>query len=686
MQENEQVSPDALTEDQIIALAQAHEAAARAHMAEGHAKSDEMWGLYDRAPYGDEDGDRSDYVSGDVAGMVQWTQTDLIRLFMSGGKVADFEAEVAGDEAEQKAKQEEEYVNAIFLRDNDGFLNLRNYLLNGLVGVRGYLATYWEGPKPGDPVKVTGVTEEMLGDYVNNPRIKIDTDGLIEGNPEDGTARLIKAEDGTLSFTYRPINFDGAIKVEAPHPKNVLVSKGFETEDDADYTAILHQVNRSDLIRMFPDKRLLIDELGDDDSDAGHQVNERDHITGDSSSIEHGTEPLWLIDEYIRLDMDGDGINELVNIKRVNETILSMDEVDMQPLSSWSSRPKPDEYFASSLAETGKPSQRLRTTLMRSASDGVRQSSDPRLMVNGNKVNMNDVMNPDIGAMIELTEDGSPRDAIAPLIVPDMSGGALQLSEFEEREREFVSGINRQSTGLDPDSLTDTFGGMQLLQNSASAIKELIAREAARGIEGCVGKIGMLLRRHHNYEREMKTKTGWHAFAPMSWIDKTAITVDVGVGTGSREAAMGRLEVIGGIQEKILEAQIDGLVEPQNIYNLAAKMVEAIGFSSPDDFFIDPSKAPPKPPEQPEPDPALIKAQADIQNSQDRLQLDQQKQQHDMAMDRQKVQNDAALAQQKAAFEAQLAQQKTDAEIRLRAVTTQPVNITQNRPGGHLAQ
>lgn len=657
------------SDDDLVILAKAYEDSARNHMQEANTDNSVLWERYRRDPYGDEIENRSDYVAGDVCGVVDITYADLSRLFRDGGKIAQFTAKVAGEEAEQNAKQETEYANAVFLRDNDGALILRNYLMNGLVGKRGYLAVYWEGLQKGDTVKVTGISPEIAQKYLENTSIEIDIESVEY------------AEDGTLDFEYAQINFEGALRIEAPNPKNVLVSKGFETEDEADYVALERDVNRSDLIKQFPDKKTEIEELGDDEQDS---PSERDELTGVQSEFINSTKKFTLMDEYIRVDMDGDGINELVNIKRVNELILSRDEVDMQPLSSWSSRPEPDKYHASSLAENAEQSQRVRTVAKRSAIDSVKAATMPRVIADPEKVNMNDLLNLDMGAVIRVEAGGNVSDLVKTFTTPDVSGAAINLSNEEERERQFVTGINSESS-LDPKALTDTFGGLQLLQNSASARKEPIAEEAARGIEQCFAKISALLRRHHNYKRELKVKTGWVTFEPTTWLDASAIEVDIGVGTGSREAALGRLSIIEETMKTIVEGEVPGIIDPVKVYNLAIRKCEVAGIRAHEKYFNDPSQPPEgqeqQQPEQEAPDADMVKAEIDAQSKQADFSLKERAQKFNEDLAVKKVQMD----EERMAREYNLAVESKKAEVALAQNKNDNVHeLAKLRPGGAL--
>jgi len=73
-------------------------------------------------PFGNEQEGRSKVVSTDVSDVVEWILPSLLKIFTAGDEVVRFEP--TGPEDEEVAKQATEYVNWIFSRDNQGFLNL----------------------------------------------------------------------------------------------------------------------------------------------------------------------------------------------------------------------------------------------------------------------------------------------------------------------------------------------------------------------------------------------------------------------------------------------------------------------------------------------------------------------------------------------------------------------------------
>jgi hypothetical protein len=196
--------------------------------------------------------------------------------------------------------------------------------------------------------------------------------------------------------------------------------------------------------------------------------------------------------------------------------------------------------------------------------------------------------------------------------------------------RENRTGIVRNNQGLDADSLNKTASGMHMLMGAAQQRQELIARVLA---ETAIKRLYRLV--YRAIKRAASGSNGgrvqyWrgNAFAsvdPRQWPDDMELSVNVGLGTGNRDQAMGQLGVIGGLQEKLLALQggeaRGPFVTAENIANATQKVTETLGFKTPGLFFQAPgqvaalaaAQAQPAPPAPAPADPATLAALAQIE-------------------------------------------------------------------------
>ena len=134
-------------------------------------------------------------------------------------------------------------------------------------------------------------------------------------------------------------------------------------------------------------------------------------------------------------------------------------------------------------------------------------------------------------------------------------------------------------------------------------------------------------------------------------------TVSVALGSGNKDQQMMHLSRMLQFAGEAMRGGL-GIVTEQNMYNLGASLVKAMGFQNVNDFLTDPSQAEPK---QPTPEEQM--AQMEMQIKQKELEIKAA----DVQIKAQKVQQDA----QEAAVDAQLKM----AELQLEREQKRPVAI-----------
>ena len=93
-------------------------------------------------PLGNEQEGRSQVVSNDVMDTVESLMPSLMKIFTSGDNV--FACEGTGPEDEEMARQASDYLNHIFLKENNGFTALYTAFKDALIQKNGILKIYWD--------------------------------------------------------------------------------------------------------------------------------------------------------------------------------------------------------------------------------------------------------------------------------------------------------------------------------------------------------------------------------------------------------------------------------------------------------------------------------------------------------------------------------------------------------------
>ena len=223
------------------------------------------------------------------------------------------------------------------------------------------------------------------------------------------------------------------------------------------------------------------------------------------------------------------------------------------------------------------------------------------------------------------------------------------------------TGISEASSGLAPDALQNvTAKATAMIEQAGIGRTELMVRTFSDGLEKLFKGILKLTIKHQDKPRTVRLRGQWVTYDPRHWNAGMDVSVNTGLGAGTRERDMMMMQQVIGLQEKLLTAlgPVNPYVKPDNLYNAIAKLVEAAGLRSTEQYFTEPN------PEeiqkllesqQNQPKPEEIKAKAQMQIEQAKLQSALQIKQAEMAANRDKemAQMDADLKVKMAEMEAE---------------------------------
>jgi hypothetical protein len=408
----------------------------------------------------------------------------------------------------------------------------------------------------------------------------------------------------------------------------------------ARYKGRLLRWRRSEWKRNFPDFIEELDEVHGQDETTSVEGDERRQARFDdglASFSEWGTaanknaEELVGRKEYIWWSEDGEEEEKLYRVFRIGDLLLEVEEVDDDPFASAVAHRIPHRLHGLSMADLLGDLQKLKTILTRALVDGTIQANVPRVGADQNTVNLDDLLNLDYGAVIRT--NGVPHDKLMPIAMPDLSASTLKALEWTNQIIEQRTGVSRNAQGLDPDSLNHTARGIQLLQNAANAVKRMIARLIACGVEEMITKLDRVIMRHQKQERDVELSGQWVKVNPASWHPAMKIKVSVGLGTGAKEAQLQFLQMIQADQVALVAnyGPQNPSVTMQELYNTVSEKLRVMGYQSPEKFFKPPVNQDGSPwVPQPPVDPEQQKIQAKMQEDAQRLQMDQQR--HGMEM------------------------------------------------------
>lgn len=645
------------------------------------------WNYYMGRPLGNEQQDRSQVVIPVIRDVLQWIVPQLMRIFCATDRICRFDAE--GPEDEDLADQQTDACNYIFMRENDGFCVINDYIMEALLLRNGYIKSDWVTRRKVLIERYTGFTEE-------------DVTKLVQDAEEDGDEIEFLGKDESMQTVFVPQQAPPAQPGQPPAPpqmvpqqipvyalkirrvsthscvevccvprENVFVSPLTRHGlDDSPYYCHKENKPRSDLLECGFDKDIVnsalpgppqwmnIDEL------ARNSII--DQMTVDTNDADPSMQKIEVRDCCIRVDFDGDGIAELRRVVVLGDKIAENEEIDEGNLSSGVAIRTPQRHLGSSLYEQLKDLQEIKTDLVRQGLDNVWLCNNTRTAIDQDSVNFDDMMTNRPGGMVRTK--GPPADKIMPLTTQNVLGDILQAVEYVDSLQQWRTGVGSDTTTLNADELQDVTKGNAMALLSKSELKvEQMARLLAEGIKDAFRKINNLIIRHQDKPMIMQLRGKWVNIDPSQWRMRTSVSINVGLGSGNREETRVNLQQLGALMQEGRQA---GMVSPDNGYNFLKKSVETLGFSSPDEYFTDPNtpqgqqlqkmmQQPPLPLQI-----AQIKAQGDQQKNQGQLQLAQFKAQAEMAQQKDEAQRNLAQIQAQAQSDNQ--QTIMDAQLKSR--------------------
>jgi len=605
---------------------------------------DKAMSYYYSEPFGNEVDGRSQFVDSTVQDSIEWIKPNLMRVFASGDELVQFTPH--GPEDVQVAEQATDYVNYVVTKDNDGWSILYSWFTDALLQKNGTVKVFWEDKETTERDEYKGVTAIEVEALLMDDDVDIaeqETVGVNEMGEETYDIATVRTKE------------DGRIKIENVPPEEFIINRDAKTIEDARFVCHRATLTLSQLREMYPDEDLDSEDIsgGQIDSDnvlwsaarqARHSFDGTDSPFGDAPS-EDSLQEYYLYETYIRTDWDGDGIAELRQICIVGDKVLTNEAVDHVPFITLTPIKIPHKFYGLSVADLVMPLQNIKSTLMRNLLDNMYNQNFGRYAVLEGQANLDDLLTARPGGIVRVK---SP-NAVMPLATPALEPYTFQMLEYIDGIRESRAGVSKYSQGMSDDALTShtTATAVNAVMTAAAARVELIARQFAEtGVKDLMKRVYQLLVINQDQERMVRLRNNWVPVDPSSWRDDMDATVSVALGQGNKDQQVAQLNAVLGLASQA-QAAGNPMVGPQNMYNISASLLKAMGYQNVDDYLTPPQMQQPPPP-NPEAQKAqaeMQKDQMEVQIKQGKLQLDQQEFEHKKAMDQMELRLKAAELQ-----------------------------------------
>jgi hypothetical protein len=195
-------------------------------------------------------------------------------------------------------------------------------------------------------------------------------------------------------------------------------------------------------------------------------------------------------------------------------------------------------------------------------------------------------------------------NAVQRLDNPLLGAPFYNLLEYFDKIKTNRVGARDFGDAVDPNALNAKAHTAELVASASQERIKLMARIFAETVvKQIFWKILELISKHQQKPQVVKLRNQWVQVDPREWKNKFNMTVTVGLGTGSQQAIVSNVNVLGQLFAGAMQMGTRAIQE-NNVYHLLRIAAKAMFPKDVDALVTDPSTLPPP---QPQPDPDMIK-------------------------------------------------------------------------------
>ena len=570
---------------------------------------------------------QSEFVSTDVRESVLFMLPSIMRTFFGTKKIVEFVPK--GPEDIQLAEQQTDYINYLIREKNPGFQVLYDVFKDALVRKTGFVKVFWDD-------SVTATTHEYSNIDPQSYQALI-LDKNVEVIEESVTKETITTFDpvsqeeltqeipASYDLTIRRLKPKDQVCIESVPPEEILISRHARDIETASYVAHRMIKSVSDLVAMGYDQEEIEQYAGYGGSALDPESYEEQEARNPFDNMVYpdrhdaGGKDVYYVEHYLYYDFDGDGIDERIRVCTAGDAlnVLNVEPWDELPICMFCPDPEPHTAIGSCPADYLKPIQAAKSQIMRDTLDSLGHSIFPRMGIVEGQVNVDDVLNTDIGQPIRMRAPGM----VQPFAVPFVGKGAFPVLGYLDESKENRTGVSKASAGLNAEALqSTTSAAVTATMSGAQGRVELICRHFAEGgLKAMFKTVNNLVIKHQNAQDVFRLNGKFIPVDPRYWDSDKDMVVNVAISKSSDEEKFQVLTQLAGKQEQIMQTlgPQNPLVSMQQYANTLTRMIELAGFQDAQTFInTEVPPMPPMPQEPQQPDPAALLAQAEAQKAQ----------------------------------------------------------------------
>lgn len=530
---------------------------------------------------------RSQVVATKCREVVRGIKPSIQRIFLTNDKFVEFQPRNAEDVA--LAEQMTSYIGYKF-QQQDGYRILNDVLQDAMVKKAGIALAYYDERDEQEVHTFTGLTDDAMTMLVNEDDVEVleHTETFEMSIDEMGVEVETPMHDVRIARTIKR----GDIKVESVPPEDFFVDRNARSVDDFYIIGHTTEMRIADLLDMGFDLEELHDIDGgrysamDDEAEferRGYTVDEDDDENETTASRK-----VSVTVAFMELDINGTGKPRLYQFLCAGSSykLLNFYEADMAPYAIFEVDPEPHAFFGTSLVDLVMHDQDAATSMLRGILDNVALTNNPALQIVDGQVNIDDVLNNEIGRIVRVKQAG----AVGEMVVPFTAGSTLPALQYFDQLVDNKTGVSKMAQGLDPDvlkSATATSVAASIEGQAGQA--EVIARNIAEGgMRRLFSIILDLAIKNIDGEEIARLNNQFVPVNPAEFDPEMDLIVNVGIGTGREQERAAALMQAFQIQQQIYQGYgpMNGVVTLTQMRNTMSDMLALGGIRNSERYFL----------------------------------------------------------------------------------------------------
>lgn len=536
-----------------------------------------------------EDG-RSRVVATKVRDTIRAIKPALMRVFLQSDKPVEFIPNTP--QAVMGADQATKYAKYIFERNN-GFRILSDVFHDALIKKVGVAKVYYDEVQHVEIDEYTDLTPEQLAFIENDPESEVlsQEETIIAEAVIDEMGMEIQPRMASYNLRVARTSTKGQIKIQSVAPEDFFVDRMAVSIDDCYVCGHTSEARVGDLVAMGFDFETVYNLGGAADGtvDDEEELARRgwDDTDDDENAADPSMRKVQFTEAYMKMDIEGTGVPRLYKFICAGNDyeILDYELCDYIPFAVFEVDPEPHTFFGRSLAEIVIEDQDAATSLLRGLLDGLAMANNPRVMAVQNLVNMDDLLNNEIGGVVRVKDINALRE----FSIGNAASAALPALQFYDEAVRAKTGVTGAAMGMDADALqSQTAAGVNAAVQAASAVSELIARNLAEGgMRQMFRLIAQIARANPNPNEMMRLDGQFVPVDPRSWTNDLDLVTNVGLGNNRREDRIAALQMTMQTQMQIWQSYgpTNGIVSMTGIRNTLADILGMAGIHNADRYY-----------------------------------------------------------------------------------------------------